>query len=186
MAENDAMYYTLLANRAKTDEQAFVELYQHFFPRIYNFVYSRLKNTVDADDVTSDVFLKMSDHLDRFDAKKASFSTWLFRIATNAVTDQARRTQKLGETEWNDVFSPEAPDSETPEANALHEEGNEELLKALDKLSEREKKIVEMRYFMDAEFGFIAETLDMKPGAVRTALHRALEKLKEILGEEGL
>jgi DNA-directed RNA polymerase specialized sigma24 family protein len=38
---------------------------------------------------------------------------------------------------------------------------------------------------MDAEFGFIAETLDMKPGAVRTALHRALEKLKEILGEEG-
>ena len=183
MAEEDSVYYTLLAKRAKTDEQAFIELYQHFFPRVYNFIFAKLKNTADADDVASDVFLKMNDHLDMFDASKASFSTWLFRIATNAVTDYTRKVQRGGETEWDDFFSPEAPISDTPEANAIKEEGNEELLRALDKLSEREKKIVEMRYFMDAEFSLIAETLDMKPGAVRVALHRALEKLKNILGD---
>lgn len=183
MAEENAMYYTLLANRAKTDDQAFTELYQHFFPRVYNFIFSRLKNSADADDVTSDVFLKMNDNLEKYDASKASFSTWLFRVATNAVTDHARKVTSRGETEWDDFFSPAAPTADTPEANALKEEGNEELLKALDKLNEREKKIVEMRYFMDAEFSFIAEQLDMKPGAVRTALHRALEKLKDILGD---
>ena len=57
-------YYNLLAKRATTDEEAFEELYEHFFPRVYNFVYARLKNSADADDVTSTTFLKMNENLE--------------------------------------------------------------------------------------------------------------------------
>lgn len=184
MSELNAKHYTMLAEKAKLDNNAFIELYKYFFPRVYNFIFARIKNSADADDITSEVFIKMNDKLNSFDSKKASFSTWLFRIAVNALIDHTRKQDIRGETEWDDVFSPESPVADTPEANAMREEDNKELLLALDKLSDREKKIVEMRYFADAEFDFIAESLNMKPTAVRVALHRALGKLKNILGED--
>ena len=111
----DSNYYNELAQRATTDEEAFEELYEYFFPRVYNFIYARLKNASDADDVTSTTFLKMNENLEYYDPAKAAFSTWLFRIANNALIDQTRRHEKNQETEWEEFFDPSAPpDGEPP------------------------------------------------------------------------
>ncbi|MBO4780145.1 MAG: sigma-70 family RNA polymerase sigma factor, partial [Selenomonadaceae bacterium] len=62
----DIEYYNDLAQRATTDESAFEELYEYFFPRVYNFIYARLKNSADADDVTSITFVKMNENLESY------------------------------------------------------------------------------------------------------------------------
>lgn len=180
----DRDYYSELAQRAATDENAFEELYEYFFPRVYNFIYARLKNSTDADDVTSITFMKMNENLERYDSTKAAFSTWLFHIATNALIDYTRRRDKSEETEWEDFFDPAAPDYQEPESQALTNEMNREILTALDKLNERERKIIELKFFSELDTRSIASVLSMSEGNVRVTLHRTLEKLKKFLGEQ--
>jgi RNA polymerase sigma-70 factor (ECF subfamily) len=107
-------YYNELARKAVNDENAFEELYEYFFPRVYNFVFARLKNVADADDVTSITFMKMNENLENYDPTKAAFSTWLFRIANNALIDNVRHQSKNNESEWEETFDPAAPKKEEP------------------------------------------------------------------------
>ena len=180
MAEN---YYNSLAIRAATDEEAFEELYEYFFPRVYNFIYARLKNSADADDVTSITFMKMNENLDRYDPSKSAFSTCLFRIATNSLIDHTRRSSNTQETEWEEFFDPAAPDYQEPEAQTLTKENNCKLLEAVGNLNERERRIIELRYWGEQDTHTVAEILGMTESNVRVTLHRALGKLKNILGE---
>ena len=176
-------YYSELAIRAITDPGAFEELYLHFFPRVYNFIFARLKDSDDADDVTSETFMKMNENLKNYNPAIAAFSTWLFRIANNALIDHTRHGEKSHETEWEEFFYPTAPESQEPERHAIENEANRELLEALDKLSERERRIVELRYWGENDTRTIAELLNMGESNVRVTLHRALNKLKKFLGE---
>jgi len=172
-----------LAVAARTDEDAFEQLYEYFFPRVYNFIYARLKNSADADDVTSITFLKMNENLERYDPARAAFSTWLFRIATNAIIDHTRHVGNNQETEWEDFFDPAAPDHDEPEAKIVESETNRELLMALDKLNERERRIVERKFWGELDTRAIADVLNMTEGNVRVTLHRTLAKLKKFLGD---
>lgn len=170
-----------LARQARTDEFAFEKLYEHFFPRVYNFVYARLKNSADADDVTSITFMKMNENLELYNPDKAAFSTWLFRIATNAIVDHTRKTERRQETEWDDFFDPAAPAQIEPEAQTLVAENNRELLKALDMLNERERRVVELKFFSELDSKSIADIMSMSESNVRVTLHRTLAKLKKTL-----
>ena len=170
-----------LACRACHDEGAFEDLYEYFFPRVYNFIFARLKNAADADDVTSITFMKMNENLDRYDPSKAAFSTWLFRIAVNAIVDHTRKSNRHQESEWDEFFDPAAPTQVEPEAQVLVAENNQELLKALNKLNDREKQIVELKFFSECDSKTIAEILSMTESNVRVTLHRALAKLKKAL-----
>ena len=174
-------YYNELAMRATTDEDAFEELYEHFFPRVYNFIYARLKNSADADDVTSITFMKMNENLESYDPARAAFTTWLFRIANNALIDHTRHVDSNQETEWEEFFDPSAPEREEPESQMMSSETSRELLLALDKLNERERRIIELKFWGDMDTRTIAEVLDMKENNVRVTLHRTLAKLKNIL-----
>lgn len=178
MAEKD---YNLLAQQATTDEDAFEELYEHFFPRVYNFIYARVKNSADADDITSITFMKMNENLEKYNPAQAAFSTWLFRIATNSIIDHTRHVEKNQETEWEEFFDPAAPEYQEPEAQTLEKEGHRELFAALDKLSERERRIVELKFFSDMDTRSISEILMISESNVRTTLHRTLAKLKNFL-----
>ncbi|MBR5913195.1 MAG: sigma-70 family RNA polymerase sigma factor [Selenomonadaceae bacterium] len=182
--ESEVKYYNALAVRARGDEEAFTEMYRHFFPRVYNFIYARMKDVDAADDVVSTTFMKVYENLDRYNPTKAAFSTWLFRIASNSMVDYFRRTQNCVEVEWDETFDPPAPEYQAPEAQALDKEGKAEILKALDKLNERERRIVELKYFSDMGNKEIAEVLEISANNVGVVLHGALKKLRKILGEE--
>ena len=174
-----ASYYNVLAQRAVHEETAFTELYEYFFPRVYNFIYSQLKDAAEADDVASITFEKMYEHLREYDSNKAAFSTWLFRIASNAVTDRVRRTSNRKETEWSDFIDPEAPERETPESRLLMAENDKELLRALSKLDEREQRIISLKYWSDCSNKEIAELLGLSYSNVSTILARALKRMKK-------
>lgn len=182
MEEMQIVYYNRLAMRAVTDESAFNELYEFFFPRVYNYVFGQLKNAAAADDVTSETFIKAIRSLDSYDSARAAFSTWLFRIAKNTLINYTKWRSYRLDAEWDDNLSPTAPATETPEARAVASETNTELLAALRELSEREQEIIELRYWSDMPSKEIAAMLDMTVSNLNVTLHRAMGKLKKILG----
>jgi len=79
-----------LAGRAAADPEAFGDLYSAFQARIYSYVARRIPNRADAEDVTGQVFLKALSGIRSFDPGRASFATWLYRIAHNSVIDYYR------------------------------------------------------------------------------------------------
>lgn len=177
-------YYNSLAQKAIYDEGAFQELYEHFFPRVYNFIFARVKNPDAADDIVSSAFLKMYENLPRYNPDRAAFSTWLFRIALNCMTDYFRRKESSQEAEWEEFFDPAAPDSSEPEAQILAKEGNAALLKALDRLTDKERRIVELKYFSGLGNKEIAEILGITANNVGVVLFGAMKKLRKALGED--
>ena len=181
---SELTYYNELAVRARFDEDAFNEMYRHFFPRVYNFIFARMKNVDAADDVVSTTFMKVYENLERYNPTKAAFSTWIFRIASNSMLDYYRRTQSRGEVEWDETFDPPAPEYQEPETQALIADDKAEILKALSKLNERERQIVELKYFSDMGNKEIAEMIGITANNVGVVLHGALKKLKKFLGEE--
>lgn len=181
MEEKD---WNLVARQAVADDVAFDELYEHFFPKIYNLIYARVKNAATADDIVSDVFEKMVEHLAEFDSTKASFATWLSRIAMRTLTDYYRWQSYRQNVEWDDVFSPSIDEKERPEGQLLIKEGKSELLQAVGKLREREQRIIELKFWGELSNKEIAETLDISAANVGVILFRAMGTLRQILDKE--
>ena len=182
--KKDTAYWGRVAQAAVTDERAFTELYEHFFPRVYQYLLKRTCDSTLADELVSDTFLRCFQHLKDYDPERGAFSTWLFRIAQNAMNKRYGSREFTSETAWDDAFDPAGPDSETPEQQALSAERSEELRNAIKQLPERQQKILEMTYWLEMKSNEIAEVLGMAPSSVRVALKQARDRLREILGEE--
>jgi RNA polymerase sigma-70 factor (ECF subfamily) len=172
-----------LAVAAITDRDAFTELYEHFFPRVYRFLLSKTANEDTADEVVSRTFIKMYEHLADYNPERAAFSTWLFRIAINELKMFWRSQQYRGEVEqeWDEEFNPAAPNYEEPEQKILQQETQKQIQAALEKLPERERKVIEMFYWLNYPPRKIAEVLDLTPNHVSVILNRAKNKLKNFL-----
>ena len=178
MEEKD---WNAIAQQAVANDEAFDLLYEHFFPRTYNITYARVKNAALADDIVSDVFIKMVEHLAEFDSSKASFATWLSRIAMRTLTDYYRWQSYRQNVEWDDVFSPAVDEKERPEGQRLIKEGKHELLLAIGKLGEREQRIIELKFWGDMSNKEIADTLGISASNVGVILFRAMGTLRQAL-----
>ena len=176
--------WSRVAQVALSDETAFTELYQHFFPRVYQYLLGKTKNSVAADEVVSDVFMRMYRHLTKYDSSKGAFSTWLFRIAQSALSDYYRRNPSKNNVPLDDDFDMAAPFRETPEAMTLTKERNEELHRAIARLPEKQRQILEMTYWLGLKSGEIGETLGIPAGSVRFALKQARDQLRKLLDEK--
>lgn len=181
--EKSMAYWNNLAVESITDENAFTELYNHFFPRVYKFLLAKTANADIADEIVSNTFLKMYEHLKEYNSKRAAFSTWLYRIAENELKmfwrSNYRRTDH--EEEFDEEFDPAAPEFQEPENIVLQSEREIQIRRALEKLSERERKIIEMTYWLNYPPRKIAEVLDMTPNHVSVVLKRAKANLKNFL-----
>jgi RNA polymerase sigma-70 factor (ECF subfamily) len=170
-----------LVRRAKTDRAAFALLFDRYYPRIARYCLRRLPTREIAEDVTSDVFLQVAAHLADFAGQsEIDFRCWLFRIATNAIVAherQARRRSRLWQT------AAARGQFDRPSANHSLEARLDRLdwpavREAIGQLDERDQTIVTLRFFADCSHEEIAQTVDANVGAVRTALSRALERLR--------
>lgn len=173
----------ILAVKAVTDEEAFTELYEHFFPRVYQFLLKKTRDSDLADELVETAFIRMYQHLEQYDPQKGAFSTWLFRIAQNVLNKHFTSKAVTMHLPWEENFDPAAPAEETPERQILSKERHEELYKAMMQLPERQRQILEMTYWLEMKSNEIGEQLGMAPSSVRVALKQARDRLKELLGE---
>ncbi len=149
---------------------------------VYSYARFHLASPDAAEDVTADTFLKAFRAADRFDERKGSVRTWLFRIAQNTLRDHRRRTrirQHVAIGSMRDLAI-EAP---SPEERLLWEEQVAQLLAAVAELGERDREIITLRYGSGLDTGEVAEILGLRETAVRTRLWRALDRLRGILAQ---
>ncbi len=156
------------------------ELYSQYRGKVYGYVYLRLRNHADAEELTSDVFAKIVEKLDTFDPEKASYSTWIFTITKNRVIShfrQHRETEDIDEVVIAD-------DSDSPPDIAVMKEQSAVLAEGLSQLPQRDRDILLARYYCDHSFRQIGDRLGMTEANARVAHARALKKLKELIGEK--
>lgn len=178
----DKDYYNRLAELAINDDEAFTELYEKYFPSVYGMIFARLKDVTAADDVVSETFMKVALNLDKHD-KKYAFSTWLFTIARNTLADYYRRQIRRFEESWDEFLEREAPISEQPEEKLLASERTEKLLRAMSKLDERQRLIIELKYWSELSNVEIAEILGLSASNVGFIHYQAMKRLRAMLSE---
>ncbi len=167
----------LLAEAALTNPAAFGELYERYYARVYRYIYHRVDNATDAEDITAAVFMKALEGLPGFQSRRNGFAPWIFRIARNSVVDYYRRRRQ--QTPYEDL------DHETsdvdPMDHALAKEQGGELHRMIQYLSADQRDVVLMRYASDLSYEEIASALRKNEPAVRMLLHRGLRKLKAVM-----
>jgi RNA polymerase sigma-70 factor (ECF subfamily) len=172
MPEDDA-----LVVRARHSREAFAILFDEYYPRVQRYCCLRLGHRHTSEDATSEVFLQVARSIKTFAGESAvDFRRWLFRIASNVVNSQFRRIRVRRET----ACTIEVADASPPVID--HAEDWESVTRAMQELDERSQHVVAMRFLEQQSYEEIAEGLEMTPGAVRTAVSRALSELRRLLG----
>ena len=165
----------LLVEAAQRDPAKFAALYDIHFERIYAFVARRTRDRDKAEDLTSEVFHKALANLKTYTWTGAPFAAWLFRIAANAVFDQAKRSaRELLNVPVNVNDPPEpsgGPEQEDAEARAR-------LFRLVEKLPAEQRNVVFGRFVEQLSIREIAQQLGKSEGAVKQLQFRALEKLR--------
>jgi RNA polymerase sigma-70 factor (ECF subfamily) len=173
-----------LVVRARTDRAAFGTLYERYFPAVARYCLRRLSDRAGAEDVTSEVFLQVASHLGSFaGGTETDFRRWLFRIATNAVNAHLRQAGRRRQL-WEAAARSGSLDRQANPASsqAAHDRLDwPAVYEALLELDERDQTIIMLRFFADCSHDEIAEIVGANVGAVRTALSRALGRLRERL-----
>lgn len=163
-----------LVIQARSDREAFVQLYRRYYDAIFRYCAHRLFSRTTAEDVTSEVFLKMVENFHRFEGTEAQFRYWLYRIATNAVNQHLRRTDRR-----NRLFTVIRRHGDNQNADSKASVEKLALLqKAVLSLRPRYQTIITLRFFENMKLIEIAEVLGSSPGTVRSQLARALKKLR--------
>ncbi len=182
--EERRAYWNRCAVRAVTDDAAFTELYNEFFPVVYRFLLSKSRSGEMADEAISRTFLNLYAHLGEYDETRGTFSTWLFRIAINELRMIFREQGRSLDSAWDESFDPPAPEHEAPEAQFMKRERDTELHDAMMRLAERERNIITMTYWLEMSADEVADALGMTKEAVWASLSRSRKMLKKYL-EEG-
>jgi RNA polymerase sigma-70 factor (ECF subfamily) len=168
-----------LVAAALADRSAFAALYRRYVDAIYRYAYHRLGTREQAEDATSQIFLKALVALPSHKSDR-SFRSWLFTIAHNVVTDcyRARRPQ-----EPLDLVAEVEDRTSSPEDEALHIVQRDEIRKMLQLLPNDQRRILELRLagLTSVEIG---EVLGKSAGAVKVAQSRSIARLRKSFGGE--
>ncbi|MGD9143198.1 MAG: sigma-70 family RNA polymerase sigma factor [Dehalococcoidia bacterium] len=174
-----------LVETARTDINAFGQLYDEYYSRIFSYILKRVAGIDPAQDITSEVFFKALKSLHKFRWRGVPFSAWLYRIANNEIANHFRRNghRRLElDTVTNSVdYSEPSPEDEvlTAEAELKKHEDFLALHESIARLAIRYQEVIVMRYFENKRIREIAEILGKREGTVKSLLHRGLEKLRK-------
>lgn len=172
--------YLLYQVQAQKSPDAFAELYDRYINKIYRFIYLKLSNKEEAEDTTSEVFLKVWNYLiDPAHTDVKSFSGFVYRMARNAIIDVYRK--RANRQEFSLTLAEQVP-GKNKEIEGIHTEQElEHVLKTLKTMKSEYQEVIVLRYVDDLSIQEISEILGKKQTAVRVTLHRALTILKNML-----
>lgn len=166
----------------KQDTEAFGKLYDIYVRQIYRFVFFKVSSHEEAEDITSEVFLKTWHYINNNkETKINSFSGLLYRLARNCIVDFYREKSRRSEIDIKD--EDEISDLGRWEENLNIQMEGQKIVGALKKLKEEYREIVVFKYVDELRIAEISEITGKGKIAVRVTLHRAIKKLKELLEE---
>jgi RNA polymerase sigma factor (sigma-70 family) len=159
------------------DPNAFEIIFDQYKNLVYRTAYLILDSANDAEDALQEIFLKAYRSLRSYDESKAAFSTWIYRITVNHCLNQRRKFLVL--------IRPRelSKESDTKDQVSLEEKlsDQEAIERALQKLSQKLRVVIILRYFLDLSYSEIAQVLDVPLGTVKSRLNLGLKKIREEL-----
>lgn len=171
-----------LIEQAKTDPEAFGRLYELYVEKIYHYIYYRLGNHHDAEDLTAKVFYRALNHIAHYNNKGAPFAAWLYRIAHNLVVNWRRDHSRREIVGLEDVDL-SGDKQEGPQQAAEQANERELLLAAIQQLPRERQELLVMKFVERMSNAEIGQVLGRSEGAIKSLYHRTLVSLKEILAE---
>jgi RNA polymerase sigma-70 factor (ECF subfamily) len=174
-----------LIKEAKKNPEAFGELYEQHYSKIFGYILKRVANLEIAQDITSETFFKALKKLWQFRWRNISFSAWLYRIASNEIANYFRKN-KYKPVSLEKIPEPIAvtnPSAEILEAEQelKKHQGFLMIQEKISKLPIKYQEVITLRFFEKKQIQEIAEILGKKQGTIKSLLHRGLEKLKELM-----
>ena len=159
------------------DRDALEELYLIHFDRIYSYLHMSVGNRHDAEDLTTQTFLKMLESIKRFRWQSAPFSAWLFRIAHNLAMDHFRASRRWQPEE--DVPEPPGSEQASAEEDAFESIGRQSMLELIEGLSPEQQQVLTLKFVFNFPNADVATILGKTEGAVKSLQHRALVSLQK-------
>jgi RNA polymerase sigma-70 factor, ECF subfamily len=165
------------------DRAALGELYLIYFDRIYGYLQVSAGNRHDAEDLTTQTFLRMLESIGRFRWQSAPFSAWLFRIAHNLAIDHFRSGKR-----WQpqvDVPEPQPDEATSAEVGALESIGRKSMRELIERLSPEQQQVLTLKFVFNFTNAEVAVILGKTEGAIKSLQHRALFSLEKQIEKSG-
>jgi len=167
-----------LIQKAQKDRQRFGPLYSRNYEAVFRFIFNRIADTETTADICSITFLKAVDKLESYRFKGKPFICWLYRIASNEVSQYYRKNNKnrvvILEDRYAETIKDEIGNAEELEINLS------KLEKAIRMLSPEDMEMVRMRFFEKMSFRDIGDILEIEENNAKVKNHRIIDKLRKI------
>ncbi len=172
----------MLARRAGSGEaEAFGMLYDRYVDAVYRYVFYRVRNEAEAEDVTSDVFMRALRAIPKYEPRQA-FLAWLYRIARNAVIDRSRRQAARQQVSFEDALAhPNADQIVHPDAGLLSGSDATIVRVAMQRLTPLQQEILVLRYVEGLDTKTISTLVGKRDGTIRGIEFRALSALRALI-----
>lgn len=169
------------------DEQGFEALYDAYYERILNYAFRRVLDYEVAQDVAGNVFMAVAKNLKNFTYHhENSFAGWIFRIASNEVNQYFRKANRYKSVDIDDYHEILPDEREKIEDTVSRSQDFVKVHGYMKDLKPKHQTIIDLFYFEGMSHRSIAEVVEMTEGAVRVALHRALENIRNEAQRDGL
>src|SRR3954463_11108576 len=165
------------------NKEALEELYLLHFDRIYSYLHMSVGNRHDAEDLTTQVFLRMLESIGKFRWRSAPFSAWLFRIAHNLAMDHFRANKRWQPEEGGP--EPDPGEGSAAEEEALESIGRQSMLQLIEDLSHEQQQVLTLKFVFNFSNADAATILEKTEGAIKSLQHRALASLQRQLERPG-
>ncbi len=162
------------------DGQAFAQLYEENFDKIYRYIFLRLGNQAEAEDLSQEVFVKALEAIGSYKWRNLPFASWLFRIAHNQIVDYLRKQTKVKEAALDDDNMTSASEA-NPAFIAEKELEIEELIDGVKKLSPAQREVISLRFGAELSISEAARVLGKSPGTVKALQYNGIVALRKML-----
>jgi len=173
---------TKLIQRAKRgDPAAFAEIYDQCQPAIYRYILYKVGSSATAEDLTSEVFVRLVEKIDHFTYRGRPLLAWLYTIARNLITDYHRRSQKVPLLELDKQIIVDVIDVEETIEDKL---ARRRVTAAISRLTEDQRQVIFLRFIEGLDNETVAQALGKSTNAIKALQHRGLASLRRILDQD--
>jgi RNA polymerase sigma-70 factor (ECF subfamily) len=176
---NDLSEEVALINDARTNPESFGLLYEKYVGKIYNYIYFKVGNNDDAEDLTAKVFFKALKNIGSYRHMGLPFSAWLYRIAHNLVANHHRDRSRVAMVSIDDLVLADQSRSAAPEALMVKKQDNAYLLELINNLTPQKQELIVLKFVQKLSNEEIGVIFGKTEGAIKSLYHRTLTELKE-------
>ena len=169
----------VVSRAVKGESEAFAQLYEEHFDRIYRYIHLRLGNQAEAEDLTQEVFVKALEAIGSYKWRNLPFVAWLFRIAHNQVIDYLRKQGKVEKVALEDDIT--LVSGSNPALMAERELEIEELINKVKKLSPAQREVISLRFGSELSVAEVAKALGKNPGTVKALQYNGIAALRKLM-----